>query len=628
MGNKSREILDTVSMAYFYCKVIRNNGNEIKDLIIEESNYNNFKITGFNELIYSENGILKFNIDFFSYLINLISDKKEITLDCLEIKSLSDDYIIVWCKKDSINEIKKLKDELTEQRKLLDLFIDSMPDFIFCKDINGRYTNCNRKFAECLEMKKEDIIGKYDYDIYDLAKAERFRKIDKDVISNNSKKTYIDTIKMPDGTTSIEKTMKVPYFDKDNNIAGVIGISKDISYEKAVENRLIKNENILFNILNHLEDVVIIKDKNKTIFVNDAFEKLYGISANEVYESNEFIVAYDSIHPEDKKLFENINYDEPLDKIARIVRKDNEIRWGWFRSNPLKDENNNTLRRIIIINDITNKKNEERQLDKLRMDFFANLSHEFKTPINLIFTSLQLLNFKIKNSKIEDRYDYLTYIDACQENTFRMIKLINNLIDSIEIEEGFFRYNPQNSEIVSFVEKICTKASDIAIKKSIEIIFDTEIEEKIVLFDLEHVERIILNILSNAIKFSKDLGKIEVYMCSKNSMIEIKIKDNGIGISKDKLEVLFDRFKMINNRMTKISEGCGIGLYIAKELAKLHGGDIEINSELGVGTEVIIKLLDNLGEQADLECAATAINNIDYSGTDRMKIEFSDIYLY
>lgn len=633
MGNKWREILDTVSMKYFYCKILSNKDNKGFNVVVEETNYDAKYIINksFNELLEEEgSNLILYNKDFWNDIISIVMIYEEFKTDGMDVKKINDDHIILWCKEEYIKENKRLEEELKEQKKLLDLFIDSMPDFIFCKDIHGRYTNCNKKFSEYIGKNKVDIIGKSDLELYDKEKASWFRHTDNEVIESKARKVYIDEIELTDGTRYIEETIKVPYFDKNNQISGVIGATRDISYKKAVEDTLITNERILFSILNHLDDVVIIKDKNKTIFVNDAFEKLYGVSCNELYNSDEFLVAPNNIHPEDKHLFNNINYDEPFDEVARIIRNDNEVRWAWFRSHPLKDECNNTLRRIIVINDITNKKEEQSELDKLREEFFANISHEFKTPINLIFTSLQLLDLKIKNSNIEDKSDYIQYVNACNKNTFRMIKLINNLIDSIKIEEGFFRYNPIMTDIVGFVESICERANDFGFTKSIEIIFDTEIEEKLAFFDKEHMERIILNILSNAIKFSSSKGKIEVYLCCNNNMLEIRIKDNGVGISKDNLEVIFDRFKMINNRMTKISEGCGIGLYIAKSLAKMHGGDIQIYSILGVGTEVVVSIPyieDNMHGVS--ECAMTRMgSNVDYVQLDRMKVEFSDIYIY
>ncbi len=633
MGNKWREILDTVSMKYFYCKVLSNEDDEGFDILVEETNYDDKYIVNksLNELIEEkEPKSILYKKDFWNDVISIVMIYEEFKIEGMEIKKIDEDHIILWYKEDFIKENKKLEEELRAQKKLLDLFIDSMPDFIFCKDIHGRYINCNKKFAEYIGKSKEDIIGKLDSELYDIEKAREFRYRDNEVIESKSRKVYVDEIELLDGTRYIEETVKVPYFDGNNHIAGVIGATRDISYKKAVEDTLITNERVLFSILNHLDDVVIIKDRSKTIFVNDAFEKLYGISCNELYKSDEFLVAPNNIHHEDRHLFDNINYDEPFDAVGRIIRSDSEVRWVWFRSHPLKDEYNNTLKRIIVINDITNKKEEQSELDKLREEFFANISHEFKTPINLIFTSLQLLDFKIKNSNIEEKHNYIEYIDSCNKNTFRMIKLINNLIDSIKIEEGCFRYNPAMSDIVSFVENICERVIAFGLENSIDIIFDTEIEEKLAFFDKEHMERIILNILSNAIKFNSSKGKIEVYLCSKNKMIEIRIKDNGVGISKDNLEVIFDRFKMINNRMTKISEGCGIGLYIAKSLAKMHGGNIEIDSVLGIGTEVRVTIPDIENNMDKVcECAMTRrVDNVDYVQLDKMKIEFSDIYVY
>lgn len=632
MGNKWRKILDTVSMKYFYCEVLNNDNKEF-DILIEETNYDKEYIVNksFNELLKEkESDFVLYNKDFLNDVISIVMRCKEFKAEGVEIKKVDDNHIILWCREDCIKENKRLEEELKAQKKLLDLFIDSMSDFIFCKDIYGRYINCNKKFAEYIGKSKEDIIGKSDFDIYNIEEAKKFRYRDNEVMESKSRKVYVDEIELLDGIRYIEETVEAPYFDRDNHIAGVIGVTRDISYKKAVEDALITNERILFSILNHLDDVVVIKDMSKTIFVNDAFEKLYGISCNELYKSDEFLVAPNNIYPEDRHLFDNINYDEPFEVVGRIIRSDSEVRWVWFRSHPLKDEYNNTLRRIIVINDITNKKEEQSELDKLRKEFFANISHEFKTPINLIFTSLQLLDLKIKNSNIKDRQSYIGYINACNKNTFRMIKLINNLIDSIKIEEGLFRYNPIITDIVSFVENICEKAREFGLKNSIKIIFDTEIEEKLAFFDREHMERIILNILSNGIKFNSSKGKIEVYLCSRNKMIEIRIKDNGVGISKDNLDVIFDRFKMINNRMTKISEGCGIGLYITKSLAKMHGGDIKIDSVLGVGTEVVVTIPD-IEDNIDKVYKSTMLrrsDNIDYVQLDNMKIEFSDIYVY
>lgn len=624
MGNKSSKILNTVSDTYFYCKVNKDDYGNFKNLIVEETNYSKEYVINkeFLEVILEIN---EFN-NSYSKIVKVVEENKSLNEGNIELKWTSSNYVVIWIKNNFIKETLRLKKELNNQKRLLNTFIDSMPEYVFFKDIDGTYLNCNKKFYENLKMKREDIIGKKDDDLYREETAKKFKETDLQTISNNGKLVYVDEVKLKENSYYVEETMKIPYIDENDNVIGIIGITRDISYKRAVEDRLRSNENIFLNLLNHLEDAVIIREGKKTLFVNDAFEKIYGINAKELYEKESYLIAEECIHPEDRSLFDNIDFNEPLDKIARIIRKDNEVRWVWFRSNPFKDVKGKILRRIIIINDITNKINEEKGLDKLRREFFANLSHEFNTPINLILSALKVLELSIYNEKIENKDKFLNYIEACNQNIFRMIKLTNNLIDSIKIEEKLFRYNPVNLEIVSFVEELCFRVGKFANEKSIEIIFDTEFEERIVYFDPEHLERIILNILSNAIKFNKESGRIDVFVTSKEGMIEIKVKDNGIGISKDDINDVFNRFKFINNRMTKISEGCGIGLYIAKSLSEMHNGDLIINSELGVGTEAIIKLPDIISDNKN-KLNKVGSENIDYSQFDRMKIEFSDIYI-
>lgn len=257
--------------------------------------------------------------------------------------------------------------------------------------------------------------------------------------------------------------------------------------------------------------------------------------------------------------------------------------------------------------------------NKIRGDFFANLSHELRTPLNIIFSSLQVLDLKLKK---EDQ-SITKYINMATQNTYRLLKLVNNLIDSNKITSGYFEYNPQNYDIVYFVESICQSIVDFAKQKNIEVIFDTDVEEKIISFDLDKMERIILNILSNSIKFTKEQGKIEIYIRESNEMLEIEISDDGIGIPQNKLNSIFERFKQVENNTIRSGEGSGIGLYLVKSLVDMHGGDIAVESELGSGTTFKISIPAELEEE--YECNIIE-KNLQNSYIEKIKVEFSDIY--
>ncbi|MCU9816539.1 sensor histidine kinase [Paraclostridium sp. AKS73] len=224
------------------------------------------------------------------------------------------------------------------------------------------------------------------------------------------------------------------------------------------------------------------------------------------------------------------------------------------------------------------------------MRLFSNLTHEFRTPLNLIFSSVQLIDQSIPKIEKGDINILIRYLNIIDQNGMRLLKLVNNLIDSTRIDSGCVDYNPQNQDIVSFVENICDSVVEFSKSQNIDLIFDTDQEEKIISFDSDKMERVILNLLSNAIKYNKENGQIDVGIRCNPEHIDISIKDTGVGIPKDKINDVFEKFKQVDNRLTKISEGSGIGLSIVKSLVELHDGTISVKSEIGVGTEFEVKI--------------------------------------
>lgn len=620
------EILESCPMEYIYAKLT---DKDFSDLQVIKSSIDSLNGKLLSSLL-SNNIKLNdiFNGKEFKKLNSEIN-KIEYVNDFINVKLLNEDYVIVWFKKNILKEYDELERKLKKEKDMLDLFINSLTDYVFFKDIDGKYLNCNKAFENKVGLSRDKIIGKTDKEIFknDLEKVKMFIKTDKEVIFSKEKKIYSDELDISGEEQYLEETIKAPYFDENNEIKGIIGLTRDISYKKAIEYRVKKNDKMFFEVLNYLDDVVIIKENEKTIFVNDAFEKLYGINCKELYKEKSMIVKLDRIHPDDKHKFENVDFENFFIEKARIIREDNEIRNVMFRANSIKDEKGKSIRRIIVINDITDSIEESNEMEKLRMEFFANISHEFKTPVNLIYSIFQLLELKLKKLNLEESSICVNYVNIGKQNVFRLLKLINNLIDSTKLEAGFFNTNIENHEIVSCVENITMSICEFAEKNNVNVTFDTEVEEKTMAFDLTHLERILLNVLSNAIKFNKEKGDINVYMSFSDDYVNISIKDTGIGIPKDKINLLFDRFKKINNRLTKINEGSGIGLFIVNELVKIHDGNIEVKSELGEGTEFIIKLPINILEENGVEeIAITSCEN--RKKEDIYKIELSDIYTH
>ena len=273
-------------------------------------------------------------------------------------------------------------------------------------------------------------------------------------------------------------------------------------------------------------------------------------------------------------------------------------------------------------NEAKNKKLYQmaKEREQLKTDFIANMSHELRTPLNIITSASMLLEMKSQKEETVSSEYILDKLNHINQSSNRLRRLINNLIDISKFDSGFFECNCKNENIVYVVEDIVHEVVDYAKEKNIELIFDTEEEEIISFIDKEKIERVILNLLSNAIKFTNENGKIEVYMKSDNNFIYITIKDNGIGISKEKIDHIFQRFYQVDNLLSRGSEGSGIGLCIVDEIIRMHGGKINIESEINKGTTFEIVLNVSKSNFIDKEEEKT-----DRNIKDIVKVEMADI---
>ena len=379
---------------------------------------------------------------------------------------------------------------------------------------------------------------------------------------------------------------------------------------KILKERILKTSPIPYIVLKLHETSTdeysfIIEDFSETlnIFFDSGKSNIIGNNIKEVFN-------LDNI----EALINSIKYEEVIELYIPTLK-------GSYKIDPSKIYENEY---VIWLTDIS-QEIENEELQKNKTEFFANLSHELRTPLNIIFSSLQVLNLKAEAIKeVSQKDSILKYTNIAMQNTYRLLKLVNNLIDSNKITSGYFDYNPQNYDIIFFIESICQSIVEFAKSKGIEVIFDTEVEERVISFDLDKMERIILNILSNSIKFSGEDGKIKIYIREIQDMIQIKISDTGIGIPKDKLDYIFDRFKQVDNHCVRKGEGSGIGLYLVKSLVDMHNGNVCVESELGKGTIFTINIPNVVEEEKSVWTILD--KNLQGSYIEKIKVDFSDIY--
>lgn len=272
--------------------------------------------------------------------------------------------------------------------------------------------------------------------------------------------------------------------------------------------------------------------------------------------------------------------------------------------------------------------------DRKKSQFYTNMSHELKTPLSVIFASTQMIEtINQLNDNHSDREKIRRQLKHIKQNCYRLIKIINNIIDSTRFENGYLPIKMRNHNIISIVEEISLSVVKFAESKGISIIFDTDAEEKFMACDPDIIERIMLNLFSNALKFTDRNGTIFVSINGCEDKVIIKVRDTGIGIPANKQKFIFERFGQVDSSLSRNQEGSGIGLSLVKSLVEAHNGTIGVSSEPGKGTEFTIVFTVTLMPAESTEPSALdAGSDARGSGSgahsliEKINIEFSDIY--
>ena len=542
----------------------------------------------------------------------------------------------------SVNKIDKRNYTIEDLEELL----DKIPYEIFIKDTNGIYQYVNLATEKKLGIKKEEIIGKNDYDIRPKTLAHICDESDKSVLENGDKEFVEDKIINDNIETRYEIFKALLNNDKDKVKIG--GIAKFVSEDKSLQISINENSNKIMNnpkILNSSSVYYgILKDLKSAVKCNEVGLYLYDKNKNAMILNNHFgedeaffEESYNITMDIEKNYFYNYEckIEEKLNfnsvKYIYLLKINNNLLGciHIYYENKPKKINEEFIKYIcIILSFIKDKKNLKHavEIESLKSEFFANLSHEFKTPLNIILSTVQLvMNYIEVNNEYPDYNMFNKCLSNIKQNSYRILKIANNLIDMSKIDGNFYSINMGNYNIVEVVENIVQSLAEYMKDNKRNIIFDTIEEEIITACDPDQIERIILNVLSNAMKFTSHGGNIYVDMevndrCNK---VIIKISNDGEKINfEDRLRI-FERFTQSESLLTRRAEGTGIGLTLVKSLVKLHNGEVYVNTEFEEGTQFCIEL--PIRKMKNFKNNNVREKSI-VSKVEKFNIEFSDIY--
>ena len=350
------------------------------------------------------------------------------------------------------------------------------------------------------------------------------------------------------------------------------------------QNIVMKKEKIFKSFFQNVPIPLIILNKEtlRIAFANSSFINVENKSLKSII--NKKITSVINI---DEGKFNNLNYSEGKRILRGSISNKGDLKYFDIE---LIDSSTSGDEIIVILNDVTSNVKvdsmkeaiQNKMLEEnLKRDFLSNISHDLKTPINVIYSATQLEECLIKNSNISGLKKYNT---ISKQNCISLIRLANNLIDTSRIESDYISANLKVKNIVDIIENIIATLVDYAHNNNVNLIFDTNEEEVYVELDEDFMQRIIVNLISNSIKFCDYNGMIKINVHASDKKVEVSVQDNGIGMEEEFIKDIFNRYSMGKNNEAKSNKGTGIGMFVVKRLMEIQNGNVFVNSKIGEGT--------------------------------------------
>ncbi len=494
-----------------------------------------------------------------------------------------------------ITERKKQEIEFQEQSRFVKKILNSSPNLIYVLDDSGDTIFVNQATAEFNGKTIEELVSRNISEINpDKMQVENILKINRQIIETMKGTDYEEQFTKPDGVTVWLHTIKRPLYRMDGSIH-ILGTSIDITQRKIAENQIIEKEQLLQSIFDTVQIGISMTDEEGVFYdVNRKFCEIYS------YNYEEFIgKQFTFLFPEEVRA-ERLDYHRnfiagkgEIPPDAVVLRKDGSKIFA-TTSSAILVMNNGRKYRLTSVMDITSRKKIEEELiiskEKAeqatiaKSQFLSIMSHEIRTPMNAVIGLAHLL---LQENLSDDQKENLKTLKSSADN---LLTLINDILDYNRIESGEVELSKLDFNLKELVNGISQSHSILAKEKNIKLTLtiDSELPDYIV-GDPSRLSQILANLVANGIKFT-EWGHVTVEVLQKTKtkqsiVIEFIISDTGIGISKEKLDHIFERFTQESSDSTRKYGGTGLGLAISKKLIELHGSSINIESKIGVGSK-------------------------------------------
>lgn len=487
-------------------------------------------------------------------------------------------------------ERKKAEAKLKNGFKFLYDLINVLPSPVFYKNTKGEYLGCNTYFAELYGLTPSQIVGKKAEDINTKEIGDIITEDDIKIYATNDAVSREMSMLLHNGEIHKFILKKISFTDF-AGADGIAGILFDITQQTQMEEKLGNSELFYKSIIDSVNDAIILVHTDSRInFWNKAAEQLFGYSKDEIYNKilcqilNRSEVNFQEIVA---GLIENVDKSNPANFIEFEVIDKSGRKFSAEFSLSLLELNDETFV-VIVAKDVSIRKNIETNLllakekaeeaDRLKSAFLSNMSHEIRTPMNAIVGFAQLLG-----NPVFSEHKKQVFIEQINQNSESLLQLIDDIIYISKIEAGKITISKNQCFINQELKDIHTSFIEHKRrmnKEHVELILDTSIKDNAFAIetDIQKIKQVLTNLLSNALKFTEKGSVTFGYKLQNKNELLFFVKDTGLGINKNKIKYVFDRFTKVSAEKTKLYGGTGIGLSICKNLVEKLGGSIWVES--------------------------------------------------
>ncbi len=544
-------------------------------------------------------------------------EEKEIYLQTTTVPVLDDKGdidMVIFIATDVTIHIKHSK-IIQQQKEELEIIVENMSEGLAVIDKNGKYVRVNKKVKENTEKSTKFVkvvsnvgesfnMGEKYYDMegklisrddFPSAKVLRGEKIENErvVVKQGDITYYFDF-----SGNSI--------FNKNGEVRLGVILVRDVTQQVQSQNLITEQKEQLQAVIENINEAIFIYDKDSKLYALNKLAKDYFPNENlkqyaDGYSYTKFFYLDNSEIPKEEMPFTKIKNGWPVNNYKAKMIQGDIVRYINVSGRPVYRSDKSIGLSVISSSDITEDINKEciikeqqdlilkkdrEQIEFLKSslemkdEFLSLIAHEFKTPLNVINTAIQAMKY-LCGSELSDKGK--KYLGMIKQNTFRQLRLVNNLLDITRADAGRIKINKKNLDIVFLTKSITESVHSYASNKGVKLSFIPSAKKKLIGIDNEKYERILLNLLSNAIKFTTEGKYIIVNLTFIKGKVCIKFKDTGIGIPPDKIDVIFERFGQVDSLLSRQAEGTGIGLSLVKRFVESLGGSISVKSKVGVG---------------------------------------------